>query len=607
MLQDSIRSLLAQCNAILYRLLMHEWFDVEKKLESSANVAACAAGLDTTMFSADVRPADPRFGDFQVNGALPYAKRLKTNPREVAQKLVTAFAKDNSLTSVADLSIAGPGFINFKFKPQFYSNWLAAFATESDFKESASRFYSDERVVVDYGSPNTAKQMHVGHIRSVVIGEAICRLLEFCGAKVTRDNHIGDWGTPYGKLFFAYKRHLDENALTEDPLGELERLYKLGSELAGEDEAVLDECREELVKLQAEDPGAMALWEKVNELSIAGLKDVYDQLDVTFDCYLGESFYRDKVQQVYDELSDSDLAEESKGALVVFHPEHKRYAKQPFIIRKSDGASNYATTDLATMLYRHEHFNATRIVIVTDDRQKDHFEQLDLTTAKWFERTGRERPIFNHVMFGKITGEDGKPIKSRSGDPIRLKDLIAEAIERAYAVVKEKNPDLSDAELEHIAQTVGVGAIKYADLSPNRTSDYVFSWDKLLSFEGNTAPYLLYATARIQSIFRKLEGPQKEGLEKRASTLETDEEIALARKIVEFVGALQTTIETLRPHMLCLYLHELAGTFSAFYSANKVIVEEEGVQARRLILCSRTLLALKIGLSLLGIKTLERM
>ena len=586
---------------------MHEWFDVEKKLESSTNVAACAAGLDTTMFTADVRPADPRFGDFQVNGSLPYAKRLKTNPREVAQKLVTAFEKDISLTSVADLSIAGPGFINFKFKPQFYSNWLAAFATESDFKESASRFYSDERVVVDYGSPNTAKQMHVGHIRSVVIGEAICRLLEFCGAEVTRDNHIGDWGTPYGKLFFAYKRHLDESALTEDPLGELERLYKLGSELAGEDEAVLDECREELVKLQAEDPGAMALWEKVNELSIAALKDVYDQLDVTFDCYLGESFYRDKVQQVYDELSDSDLAEESKGALIVFHPEHKRYAKQPFIIRKSDGASNYATTDLATMLYRHEHFNATRIIIVTDDRQKDHFEQLDLTTAKWFERTGRERPIFNHVMFGKITGEDGKPIKSRSGDPIRLKDLIAEAIERAYAVVKEKNPDLSDAELEHIAQTVGVGAIKYADLSPNRTSDYVFSWDKLLSFEGNTAPYLLYATARIQSIFRKLEGPQKEGLEKRASTLETDEEIALARKIVEFVGALQTTIETLRPHMLCLYLHELAGTFSAFYSANKVIVEEEGVQARRLILCSRTLLALKIGLSLLGIKTLERM
>lgn len=586
---------------------MQEWFDVTKKLESSANTAAREAGLDTAIFSADVRPADPRFGDFQVNGALPYAKRLKTNPREIAQKLVSAFEKDSSLTSVADLSIAGPGFINFKFKPQFFSDWLCAFATESDFRESASQFYSDERVVVDYGSPNTAKQMHVGHIRSIVIGEAICSLLEFCGAKVTRDNHIGDWGTPYGKLFYAYKRHLDNDALAEDPLGELERLYKLGSELASEDEAVLEECREELVNLQTEESNAMALWEKVNELSISGLKEVYDQLDVTFDCYLGESFYRNKVQQVYDELEKVELAEESKGALVVFHPEHKRFAKQPFIIRKSDGASNYATTDLATMLYRHEHFEATRIIIVTDDRQRDHFEQLDLTTAKWFERTGRNRPIFKHVMFGKITGEDGKPIKSRSGDPIRLKDLIAEAIERAQSVVREKNPNLSETELEHIAKTVGISAIKYADLSPNRTSDYVFSWDKLLSFEGNTAPYLLYAAARIQSIFRKVEDNEEKPLEERASTLETEEEIALARKIVEFIGALQTTIETLRPHMLCLYLHDLAGTFSAFYSANKVIVEDQGVQARRLMLCSRTLLALKMGLSLLGIKTLERM
>ncbi len=586
---------------------MQEWFDVAKKLESSANAAARDAGLDTTLFAADVRPADPRFGDFQVNGALPYAKRLKTNPREIAQKLVTAFEKDTTLTSKADLSIAGPGFINFKFKPAFFTDWLTTFASESDFRESASRFYSGERVVVDYGSPNTAKQMHVGHIRSVVIGEAICRLLEFCGAEVTRDNHIGDWGTPYGKLFYAYKRFLNEEALAKDSLGELERLYKLGSELASEDEAVLEECREELVRLQSEDPKAIALWKKVNELSIAGLKEIYDQLDVTFDCYLGESFYRDKVQQVYDELVKAKLAEESKGALVVFHPEHKRFAKQPFIVRKSDGASNYATTDLATMLYRYEHFEATRIIIVTDDRQKDHFEQLDLTTEKWFERTGRNRPIFNHVMFGKINGEDGKPIKSRSGDPIRLKDLIAEAIERAHSVVQEKNPSLSESELTHIAKTVGISAIKYADLSSNRTSDYVFSWEKLLSFEGNTAPYLLYAAARIQSIFRKLEDTQLSGLEARASILETNEEIALARKIVEFIGALQTTIETLRPHMLCLYLHELAGTFSAFYSANKVIGEDEGVQSRRLILCSRTLLALKMGLSLLGINTLERM
>jgi len=590
---------------------MQDWFDVAKKIETSALAAAEKAGLDTETFSADVRPADPRFGDMQVNGALPYAKRNKTNPREIAGKLVAALEEDESIAAVADLSIAGPGFINFRFKPQFFLDWLNAFSSESAFRESAARLHAGERVVVDYGSPNTAKQMHVGHIRSIVIGESICRLLEYCGAEVTRDNHIGDWGTPYGKLFYAYKRHLDQKALDADPLGELERLYKLGSNLASEDERILEECRQELVKLQAGDAESIALWERVNELSIQGLKDVYDQLDVTFDCYLGESFYRDQVETVYQELQDCGLAEESQGALVVFHPEHKRYAEQPLIIRKSDGASNYATTDLATMLYRHEHFKATRIVIVTDDRQKDHFEQLDLTSAKWFEKTGRQRPVFDHVMFGKINGDDGKPIKSRSGNPIRLKDLIAEAIDRAYAIVKakteEKNQDLPEEELRQIAKTVGISAIKYADLSSNRTSDYLFSWEKLLAFDGNTAPYLLYAATRIQSIFRKVGASDLVDLESKATVFETDEEIALARKIVEFVGELQVTIETLRPHMLCNYLYDLSGAFSSFYNADKVIVDDPGQKARRLILCQRTLLVLKAGLSLLGIETLERM
>ncbi len=586
---------------------MQDWFDVAEKIETRTLAAAGKAGIDQAAFSAEARPADPRFGDVQVNGALPYAKRLKANPREIAQKIVDELAKDEAVTDVAELSIAGPGFINFRFKPSFYLDWLNDFSTESVYREAAAKLYAGERVVVDYGSPNTAKQMHVGHIRSIVIGEAICRLLEFCGADVTRDNHIGDWGTPYGKLFYAYKRHLDPDALKADPLGELERLYKLGSQLASDDKAVLEESRQELVQLQDGKPESMKLWETVNQLSIQGLKEVYDQLDVTYDCYLGESFYRDRVDLVYKELEECQLAEESNGALVVFHPEHKRYAEQPFIIRKSDGASNYATTDLATMLYRHEHFKATRIIIVTDDRQKDHFEQLDLTTAKWFEKTGRTRPAFDHVMFGKINGDDGKPIKSRSGDPIRLKDLISEAIERAHTVVKEKNSDLPEEELQLIAETVGISSIKYADLSSNRTSDYVFSWEKLLSFEGNTAPYLLYAATRIQSIFRKLDPSDLENLEARASVFETGEEIALARKIVEFVGALQITIDTLRPHMLSGYLYELAGAFSGFYAANKVIVEDDGQKARRLILCQRALLALKIGLSLLGIKTLERM
>ena len=542
---------------------MQDWFDVAKKLESLALKAALRANLDADVFFPDVHPADPRFGDAQINGALPYAKCLKTNPREIAQQLVEQLNQDPEITSVAELSIAGPGFINIRFNSEFFLNWLRAFTTEDDFQASASRIFAGERVVVDYGSPNTAKQMHVGHIRSIVIGEAICRLLEFCGAKVTRDNHIGDWGTPYGKLFYAYKRHLNETALEEDPLGELERLYKLGSQLANDDEAALEECREELVKLQLGDPDAIALWERVNELSIDGLREIYDLLDVHFDCFLGESFYRDQVERVYEELQEAGLAEESEGALVVFHPEHKRYAKQPFIIRKSDGASNYATTDLATMLYRQEHFKATRVVIVTDDRQKDHFEQLDLTTKKWFDQTNRSRPEFRHVMFGKIMGDDGKPIKSRSGDPIRLKDLVYESIDRAYAIVKGKNPDMAEEEHRQIATTVGISAIKYADLSPNRTSNYVFSWDKLLSFEGNTAPYLLYAAARIQSIFRKA-GASMEFDEAAATPFETDEEMALARKIMEIVGVLQSTIETLRPHLLCTYLFELAGAFSDF-------------------------------------------
>ena len=598
--------LLSRQGTLLFRLPMQDWFDVAKKLESLALKAAQRANLETDVFSPDVHPADPRFGDAQINGALPYAKRLKTNPRGIAQQLVDQLNQDPEITSVAELSIAGPGFINIRFNSEFFLMWLRAFTTEEDFQASASRIFAGERVVVDYGSPNTAKQMHVGHIRAIVIGEAICRLLEFCGAKVTRDNHIGDWGTPYGKLFYAYKRYLNKTALEEDPLGELERLYKLGSRLANDDEATLEECRKELVKLQLGDPDAIALWKRVNELSIDGLKEIYDLLNVHFDCFLGESFYRDQVGRVYEELQETGLAEESEGALVVFHPEHKRYAKQPFIIRKSDGASNYATTDLATMLYRQEHFKATRVIIVTDDRQKDHFEQLDLTTKKWFDQTNRSRPEFRHVMFGKIMGDDGKPIKSRSGDPIRLKDLVYESIDRAYAIVKGKNPDMAEEEHKQIATTVGISAIKYADLSPNRTSNYVFSWDKLLSFEGNTAPYLLYAAARIQSIFRKA-GVSMKFDDAAATPFETDEEIALARKIMEIVGVLHSTIETLRPHLLCTYLFELAGAFSAFYNANKVIVDDAGIKARRLILCQRSLLVLKIGLSLLGIRTLDRM
>ncbi len=593
---------------------MQDWFDLAKKIDSLVLEAAASAGLEDS-FTADIRSADPRFGDLQANGALPYAKRLKTNPRQIAQSIVDKLQENEELAQVAELSIAGPGFINFSLKPAFLQKWLTTFSGSTALGKAASQLQENETVVVDYSSPNTAKQMHIGHLRSLIIGESICKLLEFCGAKVIRDNHIGDWGTAYGRLFYAYKRFLDEENLKANPLGELERLYKLGSQLASEDEAVVKESREELVKLQSEDPESMKLWETVNGHSIDGIKQVYELFDITFDHYLGESFYRNMVEQVYKEMEECGLGEKSEGAWVVFHPEHKRFATQPFMYRKSDGASNYATTDLATMLYRAEHFKASSIIIETDFRQKDHFEQLELTTKKWFEKTGRTFPKFSHVFHGTIMGENGKAMASRSGDPVLLKDLIAEAIERAGKLIREKNAEkiekgqapLSEEEIVAASKVIGTSSIRYAELSQNRTSDYVFAWDKLLSFEGNTAPYLLYAATRIKSIFRNFDPAELENLSSEASTIETAEELALARKIIGFVGVLQQTIETLRPHLLCTYLFELAGAYSSFYNANKVIVPEKDIQSRRLMLCQRTLDVLETGLGLLGIPTLQRM
>ena len=442
----------------------------------------------------------------------------------------------------------------------------------------------------------------------MVIGEAICRLLAFCGAEVIRDNHIGDWGTQFGKLIWGYKHLLDATALSNDPLEELERIYKAADAAAKADPAILDAVRGELVKLQSGDAENLALWHKIIAISASAFTEIYRLLDIHFDHQLGESFYNDKLPQVYSELTAAQLAAESQGALVVFHPEHPRFKTQPFIIRKSDGAANYASTDLATMLYRTEHFKADAIVILTDARQSDHFEQLWLTTQKWFAQTQRALPRFNHVSFGSILGEDGKAIKTRSGDPIKLKALLAEAIERAYVLVTAKAPELPEAERREISSAVGLGAIRYADLAQNRSSDYVFAWDKILSFEGNTAPYLLYAVTRVRSIFRKAGlDPADASATHGATPPESPAELALARKLTAFPTALQLTTAQLRPHFLCTYLYELAGEFSSFYAAEKVIVEDPAVRARRLLLCARTLLLLETGLHLLGLRTLARM
>ncbi|NBB79849.1 MAG: arginine--tRNA ligase, partial [Verrucomicrobia bacterium] len=458
----------------------------------------------------------------------------------------------------------------------------------------------------------TAKQAHIGHLRPMVIGQAIARLLDFCGADLIRDNHIGDWGTNFGTLIMKIKRdHIDLRTLGEDALVVLDQLYKEGSILEAEQPALRDISRNELVKLQNGDPENTAIWQQIVDISKKAFDKLFAQLDVEVDVTLGESFYRDKVERIYKELTEIGLAEESDGALVVWHDEVKKFARDnerpyPFNIRKRDGASNYATTDLATVLYRVEEFKAEEVIYLTDARQQDHFQQLFLTTEKWFKAKGYPLPELRHVFWGTILGPDKKPFKTKSGDSVKLQALLDEARNRAFDVVTEKNPDLSVKERREIAEAVGIGAVKYADLSSNRTQDYVFSWERLLSFEGNTAPYLLYAVARINSIFRKAGLTPEEPIG-GASPPETEAELALARKLMGFVTALELTLNDLRPHFLCTYLYELTSAYSAFYNADRVMVDDTPVRARRLILCARTRTVLKTGLELLGITPLERM
>jgi arginyl-tRNA synthetase len=599
---------------------MHVSFNLASDLDAALKTAVGTAGLaDAAAFAPEVRTADPRHGDFQANGVLGYAKARKLNPRAVAEQLLTALPP--ALREDYDVTIAGPGFLNFALKPAALLAWLRAFSTRQALATGAAAAHAGQTWVVDYSSPNTAKQMHVGHLRSAVIGEAICRLLEFTGARVIRDNHLGDWGTQFGKLIYGYKRWADAKALETDAIAELERLYKLGNDATDPEKSPepekaqreLEIARAELVKLQNGDPENVALWQKFSDASLAAFQQIYDRLGIKFDHNLGESFYNDKVGRVYQELAATKIAEDSAGALVVFHDEHPRFKRDiekpnPFIVRKADGASGYASTDLATALYRTEHFKAHGIVIITDFRQADHFEQLFLTVKKWFAAKGYRLPELHHVQFGAVTGEDGKALKTRSGDVIKLKSLFDEAEERAFELVSEKNPDLAEAERREIARTVGIGAVQYADLAQNRSSNYVFSWDKMLALDGNTAPYLLYAVARIHSIFRKAGvTPGDAAIESAATAPETPTETALARKLIKFPDAIRLAADALRPHYLCLYLFELAGDYSTFYNADKVMVDDPAIRARRLLLCARTLLCLETGLNLLGLRTLTRM
>ena len=582
--------------------------DIREQISSIVKRIACELEAFGSEFEPDVRLADPRHGDYQVNGVLPWAKLHKTNPRQLGMQLLDKLNVLDPLERPWEsIEIAGPGFLNFVVSKDYLKDWLLKYSDVTTIAEASGKTLAGKKIVVDFSSPNTAKQMHVGHIRSTVIGDSICRILEYCGADVVRDNHIGDWGTQFGILIMAIKRKgIDLATIEGDRIEQLEALYRDGSELTTADPTALDEARRELVLLQNGDAENFAIWEQIVKLSYEEFQKIYDRLDVKFDVVLGESFYRDKLDRIYRELQEYGIAEDSKGALVVFHPEHPRFATQPFIIRKSDGASNYATTDLATALHRWEEFHADEVINITDSRQKDHFEQLELTVNKWFSKCGAPLPRMRHITFGTILGMDGKAIKTRSGESVKLRDLLDEAVDRAREITMEKNPELQGEALDKIAETIGLSAVRYSDLSQNRSSDYQFDWDKMLAFEGNTAPYLLYVTARINGIFRKLGNVSKIDVGNFAP-LETPEELELSKKLTQFPIVLKQTLDDLRPHIICSYLYELCGSFNSFYHSNTVINQDLAIQNKRLMLCNVTLQILRTGLNLVGIQALEKM
>jgi arginyl-tRNA synthetase len=467
--------------------------------------------------------------------------------------------------------------------------------------------------------------MHVGHIRSTILGDCLARTLRLLGHRVITDNHIGDWGTQFGMLIVGWKSLLDRAALKREPLAEMDRIYKSVQSKCdpgkpGYDAAVHESARAELVKLQRGDPENLAIWREMKALSQSQFDEIYSRLGVKFDHTLGESFYNDKVQQVYDELKDLGIAVESEGALVVFQNEPEAPANirgHPFIIRKRDGAANYASTDLATVLYRKDVLKADIVLYAVDSRQRDHFDHLFFTVYKWFTKTSRNPPElkfidfldqFSMTDFGTILGDDGRPLKTRSGENVRLRDVLDEAEERAFKIVSEKNPGLPEPQRREIARVVGIGAVKYADLLPNRTSDYVFSWDKMLALNGNTAPYLQYAYTRLRSIFRKGGAENSErGAQNTELNVSAPEEITLAKHLLNFGLTLEAVAGEYRPNYLCTYLYELAGHFARFYENCPVLKAAESERASRLVLCDLTARVLKEGLNVLGIETTEQM
>jgi arginyl-tRNA synthetase len=591
-----------------------------KHIEAALQAAVRAVLPDADVSAVLVRPCpDPKFGDYQSNALMAVAKARKMNPRQLAEQVK---AKLDLAAWCEAIEIAGAGFLNFRLKPAALCACLAeAAAGRHLFFAPAA---NPRSVVVDFSSPNVAKPMHVGHIRSTILGDSLARTLRLLGHRVVTDNHIGDWGTQFGMLLVGWKTLLDKAALERDAIAELERIYKAinaqcDDAKPGYNPATHQAARNELVKLQRGDAENLAIWHEMIRLSQVQFDTIYGRLAVKFDQALGESFYNPRLQATVDGLLAKGIARESEGAKCVFSegalpPKEDPFLVQndgkwqdnPQLIQKRDGGFNYATTDLATIAYRLATWAPAEIIYVTDGRQQLHFQQVFATFRRWHpELVGTVK--LAHVWFGSILGEDGKPLKTRSGENVKLAELLDEAESRALAVVNEKNPDLPEAQRREIARVVGLGAVKYADLLPNRQSDYMFSWDKMLSLQGNTAPYLQYAYARTASILRKAQENSKPETRKSELVLAAPEELALAKQLLNFGFVLEMVAEDYRPNLLCNYLYELAGAFAKFFENCPVLKSEGETRASRLTLCDLTGRVLKQGLAVLGIEVLEQM
>jgi arginyl-tRNA synthetase len=569
--------------------------------------ALAAAGLPD---AGELTPAtDPRFGDYQTNAALVLGKQRGENPRELAEKIVGHL-------NVGDLceqpAVAGPGFINLTLRPGAIAEKTAGIL--GDERLGVAETESPRRIVIDFGSPNVAKPMHVGHIRSTVLGDALARIATFLGHEVIRDNHIGDWGTQFGMVIYGWKNLLDQRALQQNPLAEIVRIYKETNALAASDPQVREACRQELVKLQGGDKENIDIWNECVAFSMQDFEHVYELLDIHYDIQCGESFYNDRLPSVVERLLKSGISEMSEGAVVVFFRDIPELADKPCIIRKRDGGFNYATTDIATVDYRLDDLKADSVWYVVGAPQTLHFKQI-------FEIARRQgyQADLRHITFGSILGEDRKLMKTRSGENVPLRELLEEACRRARKIIEEKNPDLSEAEKIDVAQKIGIGAVKYADLSQYRMTDYVFLWDKMLSLQGNTAPYLQNAYVRIRSIFRKagespvatsLGGVREETGRRPVATsliLTNPAEINLAKRLCQFAEIVPQVLNDFRPNILANYLFEVANGFHTFYEACPVLKSEEPARSSRLALCDLTGRVLHRGLDLLGIKVPDKM